>query len=606
MAGGADTAASLGGEALFMQSRVVLTEEEQQYLEEHPTIVVAADTSWIPLEYVKDGEYSGVIAEVAGKLEDYTGFKIEYVLKDSYGEALKAVQDGEADVITGVAYDETVAAEYKVHLTDPYLTINSSVVSKKDMSGLYNPSEYKRIAVVAGDYANAEIRDSIQSSELIECASNAECLDLVKKDKVDLAIIASYCAEYYMSTPRYSALKSYTIPDFEWNQAVGVGIGEDPRMLAIINKGIDKITMLDMNEAVYDGLVGATYDNELLMFVYKHPILVIGMVLAVVLVVGTLVGRILVIQKREQMRKLEDGARLKLALERTNLCIWELDIRTHNITQIDNEHEKHGFCDLRENIPISVIEHGYLHPDDVQLVRDVLEKVNRGEQDVQGCWRIREVNDQTKEDKYWWEQVLFHIVYDEKNRPIKAIGVSENVTKEKEAQHDSLTSVYNRSNFEQKANLVLNERRASYEECAYMILDLDSFKQINDTYGHGMGDRVLVSVGAVLKKTFRESDILGRMGGDEFTIFMTSIRTKEDALKKAQNLVENICDIQKTEGYPFQISCSVGVVVSQRGQEKLADLYKKADTALYEAKRQGKNQFRIYEAPDRRILSEQL
>ncbi|MDD3251106.1 MAG: diguanylate cyclase [Lachnospiraceae bacterium] len=581
----------------FDYEQVPLTEEEQAYQEKHPVVVVAADASWRPLEYARDsdGQYAGVIAEILTRLEQYSGFQIEYKIMDSYAEALKAVQSGEADMISGLADDAAMAEEYRVNLSKPYLMINSAIVSKNAQMELYHGGESRTIAVVDGDYANPKIAESIRNATLITCSSNEECLNLVKRGQADMAIIASYCAEYYMSVPKYSGLKSHTISDFGWKLAFGISTKEDPALLSIFDKSIDRMGDLDINEAVYEGIIHAAYDNDLIVFVYKHPLLVIGGLMVIVLTIGMLVLIIFIVKKRAQMRQLEDGTRLKMALARTHLCIWEIDLNTMCVTKIDNEDEKHGFYELRENIPESAIEKGYVHPDDIPLVRAAMKKVYRGEQDVQGCWRIKERSVCGKDTVYWWEQVLFHVVFDERNRPIKMIGISEDVTKDKEAQRDSLTLVYNRSSFEEKANMVLNERRNAHLQCAFLIMDLDGFKQINDTYGHGMGDRVLISVGATLNKTFRATDIVGRLGGDEFTAFMTSISKKEDAETKAKELVENICQIQEKDHYPFPISCSVGVVVATKGQEELAVLYKKADIALYEAKHAGKNGYRIYE-----------
>ncbi|MDD3223048.1 MAG: diguanylate cyclase [Lachnospiraceae bacterium] len=578
-------------------SRVTLTAEEFTYQQAHPTITIAADASWRPLEYLDEDtkQYAGVIPEILRKLEGYTGFEIEYKVMDSYADALKAVQSGEADMISGLAFDEEVAKQYNVSLSTPYLSINSAVISKNEWHDLYQSDARKRIAVIEGDYANAYIEAQIPNVELVECTSNEECLDKVQDGEVDMAILAAYCTEYYMGIPKYSALKSHTISDFSWLLCFGISNQNDKHLTSILNKGIDKLSDWDINQAVYEGVINGAYDNEWLIFVYKHPIFVIGGILLIVFVIGLLLLTIFVIKRRGSKRRIEDGERLRLALERTHLCIWELDLKTRSITKMDNAHELHGFYELRNNIPESVIEAGYVHPEDVPIIRETMEQVYAGKQDVKGCWRIRKLPDNGPETTYWWEQVLFHLIYDERHRPVRVIGVSEDITKGKIAQRDSLTSVYNRRSFERKASIILNERRNAYLQCAFLILDLDGFKQINDTYGHAVGDQVLMAVGAAMTKTFRSTDIVGRLGGDEFTVFMTSITKREDAYMKAKELVENISQIQEKEDFAFPVSCSLGVVIATKGKDDLATLYKKADTALYEAKHAGKNQFKIYE-----------
>lgn len=123
---------------------------------------------------------------------------------------------------------------------------------------------------------------------------------------------------------------------------------------------------------------------------------------------------------------------------------------------------------------------------------------------------------------------------------------------------------------------------------AFLILDVDCFKQINDIYGHAVGDIVLQKFGKLLKGTFREGDILGRIGGDEFGVIMKNIQTKDIAMKKAEEL------LAKTQAYKIDelkgnnISISIGISTAPQDGDCYMDLYKRADQALYQAKRSGK------------------
>ena len=123
--------------------------------------------------------------------------------------------------------------------------------------------------------------------------------------------------------------------------------------------------------------------------------------------------------------------------------------------------------------------------------------------------------------------------------------VYENHTRNKEllkyAQTDALTGLYNKETTEQLTDELLSEDENKSH--AFLILDVDCFKQINDIYGHVVGDRVLQKFGKLLKSTFREGDILGRIGGDEFVVIMKNIQTKDMATKKAGEL------LAKTQAY---------------------------------------------------------
>ena len=168
--------------------------------------------------------------------------------------------------------------------------------------------------------------------------------------------------------------------------------------------------------------------------------------------------------------------------------------------------------------------------------------------------------------------------------------VYENHTRNKEllkyAQTDALTGLYNKETTERLTDELLSEDGNKFH--AFLILDLDCFKQINDIYGHAVGDIVLQRFGKLLKSTFREGDILGRIGGDEFVVIMKNIQTKDIATKKAGEF------LAKTQAYKIDelkgnnISISIGISTAPQDGDCYMDLYKCADQALYQAKRSGK------------------
>lgn len=169
----------------------------------------------------------------------------------------------------------------------------------------------------------------------------------------------------------------------------------------------------------------------------------------------------------------------------------------------------------------------------------------------------------------------------------------EQILKEK-AERDDLTGLYNRRSMVETVNKILKEPEAAESVNAFVILDLDHFKFLNDTLGHQMGDKALMEVAKVLRHHFREYDIVCRLAGDEFVIFMKNIPTEAigrnmEALLRALNLTYT------KDGRSVSISASVGIAVSPASGMDFATLYKNADKALYDAKKSGRNTYRIYE-----------
>ena len=127
-----------------------------------------------------------------------------------------------------------------------------------------------------------------------------------------------------------------------------------------------------------------------------------------------------------------------------------------------------------------------------------------------------------------------------------------------------------------------------------MMMDVDYFKQINDTYGHAVGDRVLHKVGHLLKSSFRENDIVGRIGGDEFLIFMEGITSEEFAVRRMKNLQQYLRELPIEELEEHTLTCSMGAAFMPKDGTTFGELYKHADEALYTTKRNGRDGFRIY------------
>jgi len=156
----------------------------------------------------------------------------------------------------------------------------------------------------------------------------------------------------------------------------------------------------------------------------------------------------------------------------------------------------------------------------------------------------------------------------------------------KYAQTDALTGLYNKETTKLRTDEILSTDKDMIH--AFLILDMDCFKQINDGYGHAVGDIVLQKFGQLLRDIFREDDIVGRIGGDEFVVVMKNIKMKEMAIAKAEELLTKTQQYEIKELNGSAISISIGIAMAPEDGDCYMDLYKRADQALYQAKRSGK------------------
>lgn len=169
---------------------------------------------------------------------------------------------------------------------------------------------------------------------------------------------------------------------------------------------------------------------------------------------------------------------------------------------------------------------------------------------------------------------------------------------DRKAQRDSLTGLLNRAAFEEETTTSLQQARNNPDKvAAFLMVDIDKFKDVNDSYGHIQGDVVLKALASTLQDNFRSSDIVSRLGGDEFAVFCPSIGNTEQIVRTADRLNDlwRKTPLCTEDGVRFYATLSIGIAVSPRDGVCYHDLLQKADIALYQAKHQGRNRFVIYE-----------
>ncbi len=174
------------------------------------------------------------------------------------------------------------------------------------------------------------------------------------------------------------------------------------------------------------------------------------------------------------------------------------------------------------------------------------------------------------------------------------------------AHHDSLTSLPNRMLFTDRLMQATALARRNKKMIAVMLLDLDRFKEVNDTLGHRLGDHLLVEVSRRLKYSIREADTISRLGGDEFAVILSDISAIEKAAQVAQHFIQAVSVPFEIEGHEIYITTSIGLTIYPADSDNIETLLKNADTAMYYAKSRGKNNFQFYTNEMNRRIIEKL
>jgi len=170
------------------------------------------------------------------------------------------------------------------------------------------------------------------------------------------------------------------------------------------------------------------------------------------------------------------------------------------------------------------------------------------------------------------------------------------------AAHDSLTSLYNRREFENLLKTKIANSSRNGSSFALFVIDIDNFKNINDTLGHVYGDKYIMAFAERLEILTRKGDIISRIGGDEFTLITDQVKKAGDTIILADRLVNGL-------GRPIQLdekevvtTVSIGIAIYPQDGTLHEDILKKADIAMYSSKYSGKNAYRFYE-PDLNLES---
>jgi len=157
------------------------------------------------------------------------------------------------------------------------------------------------------------------------------------------------------------------------------------------------------------------------------------------------------------------------------------------------------------------------------------------------------------------------------------------------AYHDPLTGLSNRSLFTELSENLHTLAKRNNSHISIMFIDLDNFKKVNDQHGHAVGDMVLCEVAEILSKCVRENDILGRLGGDEFIVYLYDMKNNLKLENISKNIIAKIAAIDNINGYKINISASIGAISTGSAMTvSLDEMTKKADRLMYKAKEAGK------------------
>jgi diguanylate cyclase (GGDEF)-like protein/PAS domain S-box-containing protein len=296
----------------------------------------------------------------------------------------------------------------------------------------------------------------------------------------------------------------------------------------------------------------------------------------------------------------ESEERYALAVRAANDGLWDWNLKTNQIYFSPRWKHMLGYSD--QEISDNPNEwFNRVHPDDVAQLRTNISAHIKGLSAHFECeYRIQHSN-----GSYRWVLSRGMAVFGEDKNAYRLAGSQTDVTLRKQAEirllhdalHDSLTELPNRALFIDRLNHVIERsKRDNSRIYAVLFLDLDRFKDVNDSLGHLTGDQLLIATAHLLQSILRPMDTVARLGGDEFVILLEEIKDVSDVTRVADRIQKKLMMATLLPNHTIFMSASMGIVLSTTGYDRPEDILRDADTAMYQAKENGRSRYEIFDS----------
>lgn len=560
--------------------RLVLSESEQEYVSACGSLKVGVLTNRPPFQYTdpSTGDLSGISADLLHYISEKTGLSFTLVPFDSEQDLYDSAKAGEIVMYAGMEYNYESAQKQNLSMSQPYTSSQYTLLMNKDVSK--DSLEGKKLVLPSFSPYKDWINDQV-----LHFDTTKACMQALVSGKADYTYMDINTAQYYLNLAPYSSLKMISQTYEPQKICFGLTKPINKNLLSIINKCINTISDEDLQLIIYQN----TYKKQpfsLKYYIRENPIqsiVIISGILILVIAMLSFILRQRIHMNRQAQLELKKHFQIYALVDE---YFFEYDYRKNrlliSVPQKDNGGSPHitqyDFTSPSETHDLQFSEKAFL---------DIIKSEHGG---------IKELQIPFSDGSLHWVRIALEVIYNNKT-PLYSLGKinfidQEHMEKEEllaKAQLDSLTHALNAETGKQKISQALGQLKES-EQGAFLLIDIDCFKQINDTCGHLQGDKTLIQVARLLKSAFRSTDIVGRPGGDEFVVYMTSVKNRQALAHKCKLLCESVH--QLSYDHDHQITISLGAAISRQG-DTYDNVYEKADKALYYAKRHGRNQYKI-------------
>lgn len=572
-----------------------LSPAEEAYLRSLGPVSVCVDPDWEPFERIdQDGAYVGIAADLIRLIGERAGVSFHVRPTRDWDESVALSKAGQCDILAFL--NKTPLRDQWLLFTEPYFIDPNVIVTRAEHDYIPNLAAISDETMVLpkGTSVEERIRRDYPNVGLILVESEAEAFRLVENREADMTMRSLTMAAYTIKKEGWFNLKiAGEIPAYANRMRIGV-TREKPVLRDILDKAVATLTPQEVNEIVSRHVsisVTTRIDYGLLFKVVFGFLAVVGMGLVWITVIRrknrdlALLGERL---RRDMTARAEVESALRESEERYRLLV---ETAQEGIVVVQEEY-------LAYTNPMMSVITGYTADElrswpFIRLVfpedrKAVLENHRlRMDGHVVQRYQMRMLR---KDGAVAWGEVSGARV-EWAGRPASLNFLSD-VTERKAieekihfmAQHDPLTSLPNRTLFFDRLDRALALARRERRALAVMFVDLNDFKPVNDTYGHGVGDLLLRAVARRIEAVLRASDTVARIGGDEFVVLLPNLERPADVEDVGLKIGRSLSEPFSLDGQTVAISASIGAAVFPDHGNDAASLCRHADTMMYKDK----------------------
>ena len=596
-----------------------LSPEEEDYLRFLGPVSVCVDPDWEPFERIaRDGQYVGIAADLIRLVGERAGVTFQITPTRDWDESVALSKAGECDILAFL--NATPQREQWLVFTEPYFVDANVIVTRAEHDFITNLAAISNetLALPKGTSIEERVRRDYPNVRLVLVDSEAEAFRLLENRQADMTLRSLTMAAYTIKKEGWFNLKiAGEIPAYA--NAMRIGVTRDkPVLRDILNKAVATLTPQEVNEIInrhVSILVSSRVDYSLLFKALAGFLVLVGMGLAWMTVLRrknrglAALGEQL---RRDMEARSEIEAALRQSEERYRLLV---ETAQEGIVVAQDDYLAYANPAVSAITGYSTVElktwpfSHYVFPEDRDLLLEN-HRLRLEGKEVVPRYQLRILR---KSGEVAWVEISGAPI-EWGGRPASLnflADISERKAVEERikflAQHDSLTGLPNRALFFDRLNRALALAQRERRRLAMMFVDLNSFKPVNDTFGHDVGDLLLQAVGRRIEAALRSSDTVARIGGDEFVILLPNVTRLEDVEHVVEKIGRDLARLFDLDGRQVSISASIGTSVFPDHGEDAATLFRHADQNMYLDKTRfnEKNVLAVHdEHPERRAKNE--